>query len=221
MAKDPTAVFTGAISNSSKAIYNGDSIVSGATAQINIPGLNFTNFDFILTSGRGCDPQNVQNNRYVVSSHDPSTQTITIHGDWWKSRPEPGDTFELFTQVLSMQNATFYEEYPAVKTLEVLAYGNVLIESTSEARFNYYSPMQAKNMNSPNDRGSYMINFALNPYQLQPSGHLNFSNSQETYLKYTSDWISATNRAELIVRATAINFLHIDKCEGSVNILYP
>lgn len=221
MAKDPTAVFVGNIVTSTKAKYNGDSIISGATAKINVVGLNFANFDLILTSGRSCDPNNVQNNRYVVLNHDPASQTITIHGDWWRGQPEPGDTFELFTQVLSMQNATFYEEFPAVNTLELLAYGNVLVERTSEARFNYYGPMQAKNMNSPNDRGSYMFNFALSPYQLQPSGHLNFSNSQETYLRYTSDWISASNRAELIVRATAINFLHIDKCEGSVNILYP
>jgi len=226
LAKDPTVMVTGTVLSATRATYFNDSIVSGATVALQGAGLSSTddyylNYELVLISGMTYDPDNVLNNRYTVVKYDAATQTVTIRGEWFRLQPQPGDSFELFTQVLSSQIATFYEEYPSINTLELVAYGNPLVDSTQEARFNYYSPIQSKSINAPIDRGSYMFNFALNPYHLQPSGHMNLSSSKETYLRYTSNWISSANRVELIVRATAINFLHIDRAAGTVNIVYP
>ena len=62
-------------------------------------------------------------------------------------------------------------------------------------------------MNTPEDRGWYMINFNYLPGEHQPSGHINLSRAREFYIKYTSSFISKTNKCDMIVLSDAINFL--------------
>ena len=63
-------------------------------------------------------------------------------------------------------------------------------------------------MNTPEDRGWYMINFNFFPGEHQPSGHMNLSRTREFYINYKSNNnISQEKSVELIVLADAINFL--------------
>lgn len=226
VAKDPELSVRGVVGSAAPAVYSNDSIVTGATVTLSGAGLSssngyYNNYYFVLHSGRGHDPSNTMNNRYTVQQYDGATKTLTLNGDWQLGEPpKAGDAFELFTQVLSLQTATFYEERPTVDTLQLVLYGNEVIEATEEARFNYYDTYRTKNMATPDDRGSYVFAFALEPYQLQPSGHLNLSVSKETYLKYSSSWISETNRVDLIVRASALTFIYLDKETGLIRLVY-
>ena len=45
---------------------------------------------------------------------------------------------------------------------------------------------------APRDTGSCLINFALEPGQLQPSGHINVSRAREFYFSIASDVISSS-----------------------------
>jgi hypothetical protein len=79
---------------------------------------------------------------------------------------------------------------------------------------------------SPNTPGVLFFNFALYPGNYQPSGHVNVSRAREFYLKYTSnkesdgstDVISSSRTCQMVVWASAINFLLIS--DGSAVLRY-
>jgi hypothetical protein len=223
LAKDPSSVITGQIVRAEAAVLANDSLVRGARVEIaglpSQPG-GYSNWNFVLTSGNAFDPNNCLNNNYVVAAD--SAGVLTLQGDWNSSElPAAGSQFELFRQVFAMQTSTFFEEIPTVSTIELKSYGVSVIEPMQQSFFNQYVPMLHQQMTTPSDHGSVLINFCHDPYKLQPSSYLNFSASQETYLVYTSDWISPQTRAELIVRARTLNFLYMDKSSGNIVILYP
>ena len=62
------------------------------------------------------------------------------------------------------------------------------------------------------------LNMALFPRSYQPSGHLNISRSRETYIQWTSQYMSASTPCDLIAVAVAINFLLIT--DGSAVLRY-
>jgi hypothetical protein len=59
---------------------------------------------------------------------------------------------------------------------------------------------------------------ALFPRSYQPSGHLNISRARETYLQWTSSYVTASTPADLFAIAVAINFLLIT--DGSAVLRY-
>ena len=82
-----------------------------------------------------------------------------------------------------------------------------------------------QNINSPTDRGLFMINFCIYPGTYQPSSHINVSRAREFYFKYTSSVIGTTPSelgvvasGTLSVVASAINFLLIT--DGSAVLRY-
>ncbi len=75
------------------------------------------------------------------------------------------------------------------------------------------------NINTPTDCGLVMINFCLYPGTYQPSGHVNVSRAREFYIKFTTKvTFSDSNTADLIVVASALNFLLIS--DGSAVLRY-
>ena len=78
----------------------------------------------------------------------------------------------------------------------------------SEQFFNRYIPLQyGSKMSVPEDPGWYMINFNLYPLNTNPSGYIDFTQTRENYLYWTSDIISESNPVDLIVYSRSLNFL--------------
>lgn len=71
---------------------------------------------------------------------------------------------------------------------------------------------------SPEDTGVKLFNFALYPGEHQPSGHLNLSRARETDIEWKSSVINSSYEAEIIIVASAINFLLIG--EGNAIMRY-
>jgi hypothetical protein len=180
----------------------------------------YVNYDFVITGGTGYDVSNVTNNRYKVTAYNEVTKNITISGIWKTGVVlDATTTFELFTPQVAINVARYYKETPAINTLEIKAHGIVIFSETSESFFNSYLPYRyGNNMNTPRDRGWYLINFNFFPGEHQPSGHINLSTTREFYLRYSSTSISDTSKSDMIVLSDAINFLLIKN--GSAVLRY-
>ena len=115
-------------------------------------------------------------------------------------------------------------EYPqcvrTVDTLEVKAHGISLYNTFPATFFDSYIPYQygGNNIRTPDFCGPMMITFNLYPRSYQPSGHVNVSRAREFYLNYTSSVISSSVLGELVVVASALNFLLIS--DGSAVLRY-
>merc|ERR1711907_8094 len=109
-----------------------------------------------------------------------------------------------------------------VDRLSVTAHGIDIYKEMPSTFFNAYTPYTygGHNVNAPEDVGAHMITFCLYPGSYQPSGHVNVSRAREFYLKYWSNGtnVSANNAADLVVVASAINFLLIS--DGSAVLRY-
>jgi hypothetical protein len=73
-------------------------------------------------------------------------------------------------------------------------------------------------MNTPEDRGWYMVNFNYLPGEHQPSGHINLSRAREFYMNYTSSYISSVNKVNVTVLSDCINFLLVK--DGTAALRY-
>lgn len=182
----------------------------------------YVNYEFIITGGAGFT-NDIRKNRYIITKYISATNTITIDREWPIGiMPDNTTTFQLFTHQIAINMARYYKELPTIDTLEVKASGIVIFTESSESFFNSYLPYRyGKNMNTPSDRGWYMINFNFFPGEHQPSGHINLSRAREFYLKYKNTFnanISELNRVELIVLADTINFLLVK--DGSAVLRY-
>ncbi len=98
-----------------------------------------------------------------------------------------------------------------VDTLQLQAHGINIFDTYAGAFFRDYQSFNfgGANLNTPEDTGAYLINFCLYPGTYQPSGHINVSRTREFYLNYTSSYVTSGSPADLIVLASAINFLLI------------
>jgi Large eukaryotic DNA virus major capsid protein/Major capsid protein N-terminus len=107
-----------------------------------------------------------------------------------------------------------------VKNLSIETHGIPLYNNLPAQFFNSYVPSTygGWNINTPTDKGLYMINFCLYPGSYQPSGHVNASRAREFYFRYTSDYIASDVTGDLIINAVAINFLLIS--DGSAIMRY-
>jgi hypothetical protein len=180
---------------------------------------DYTGYDINITAGKGYSSTDPTVNRYYVTSYVFGTLTFTVDGGWNGFTPDTTTVFEFFTPQLAINVARYYKETPTISTIEIKAHGVVIYRSTDESFYNSYIPYRfGDRMNTPSDRGWYMINFNFNPGEHQPSGHINLSRVREFYLNYTSSEISKTNPVGLVVLADLINFLLVK--DGSAVLRY-
>jgi hypothetical protein len=104
--------------------------------------------------------------------------------------------------------------------MTLTSHGIVIFEKFNDTFFNQYMPFQygGPALSTPEDVGALFINMSLFPRSYQPSGHLNISRARETYLKWTTSYVSAKTPADLLVVAVAINFLLVT--DGSAVLRY-
>lgn len=90
-----------------------------------------------------------------------------------------------------------------VDTLTLTAHGITIFDTFNAEFFNAYMPFNygGPALMTPYDEGALFVNFALFPRSYQPSGHLNISRARETYLKWTTSYISSNTPADLLVVA--------------------
>lgn len=114
----------------------------------------------------------------------------------------------------------YYLPVSTVDSLSLTSHGITIFDSFNDIFFNQYMPFHygGTALSTPEDTGALFVNFALFPRSYQPSGHLNISRARETYLKWTTSYISPSTSADLIVCAIAINFLLIS--DGSCVLRY-
>jgi hypothetical protein len=170
----------------------------------------YVDYDIVITGGTGYLPNDVMKNRYNIISNTggPTGGIFSISESWNDSFPNSSTTFELFKRELAINLAQYYKESPSITSLEIIAYGITIFQKAPESFYNSYLPYRfGDRMNTPSDRGWYLINFNYLPGEHQPSGHINLSRAREFYINYTSKTISHENPAELIVLCDAINFL--------------
>ena len=107
-----------------------------------------------------------------------------------------------------------------IDTLTLTSHGITIFDNFNDTFFNQYMPFHygGTALVTPDDTGAMFINMALFPRLYQPSGHLNISRARETYLRWTTSYVSAKTPADLIVVAVAINFLLIT--DGSAVLRY-
>jgi hypothetical protein len=116
--------------------------------------------------------------------------------------------------------ATLTRTSQTVDTLTISAHGIPLYNDFKTQFYNGYLPFTygGYNINCPTDKGQLLVTFCLHPGTYQPSGHINISRAREFYLRYTSSVISSSNPCNLVVLASAINFLLIS--DGSAVLRY-
>ena len=114
----------------------------------------------------------------------------------------------------------YYLPVPTVDSMALTSHGIVIFDNFADTFFSSYMPFHfgGTALCTPEDVGALFVNMALFPRSYQPSGHLNISRARETYLKWTSTYITAATPADLIVVAVALNFLLIT--DGSAVLRY-
>lgn len=119
-----------------------------------------------------------------------------------------------------VQPDQYWLPVPTVNSLSLTSHGIVLYDNFTDQFFNQYLPTHygGQNLNTPEDHGALFVNMSLYPRSYQPSGHLNISRARETYIKWTTSYVSATSPADLLAIAVAINFLLIT--DGSAVLRY-
>jgi hypothetical protein len=114
----------------------------------------------------------------------------------------------------------YYLPVPTVDTMTLSSHGIIIFDGFCDTFFNQYLPFHygGTALVTPDDPGALFINMSLFPRSYQPSGHLNISRARETYLKWTTTYVSTKSTADMIVVAVAINFLLIT--DGSAVLRY-
>ena len=116
---------------------------------------------------------------------------------------------------IGINQVRIQKESPSIDTLELQAHGVNIFKETPASFYNSYIPYRFGTcVNTPEDPGWYMMNFNFNPGDHNPSGHINVSRAREFYLKYTSSYIGANSKTDLIVLADALNFFLVKDGSG-------
>lgn len=121
---------------------------------------------------------------------------------------------------LSAVNSSAWVQTQTVDSLSINAHGISLYNEFPAMFFNGYVPLTygGHNIVTPEDESVFMIPFNLYPGTYQPSGHINVSRAREFYIKFTSSVVSGDVPCDLVVVASAINFLLIS--DGSAVLRY-
>jgi hypothetical protein len=123
------------------------------------------------------------------------------------ANPIPGAT----SNIGQVTQTTYALPVPSVDSLTVTAHGITIFDDFRSEFFNAYMPFHygGPNLTTPDDMGALFINFCLFPRSYQPSGHLNISRARETYIRWSTSYVSPKTPADLLVVALCINFLLI------------
>lgn len=124
------------------------------------------------------------------------------------------------TTSLAYTPVYYYETKPVVDTVSVVSNGSTIYDHNPNVFYNSYIPLRfgGERIMTPDDEGAYLMTFSIYPGEAQPSGYLNFSQSREQYLGYTSSYINNENQVTVVVCATCINFLILQS--GSMTLRY-
>ena len=114
----------------------------------------------------------------------------------------------------------YYQTSPAVDAISVISNGSTIFDSNAGVFYNAYIPLRfgGEKIMTPSDEGAYLMTFSLFPGDSQPSGYLNFSQSREQYLGYSSSYIDTKHPVTAVICATCINFLIMSS--GSLSLRY-
>jgi hypothetical protein len=114
----------------------------------------------------------------------------------------------------------YYLPVPTVDSLTLTAHGIVLFDGFADTFYNAYLPFHygGPALVTPDDPGALFVNMSLFPRSYQPSGHLNISRARETYIKWTTSYVSSKTPADLIAVGIALNFLLVT--DGSAVLRY-
>jgi hypothetical protein len=193
------------------------STVSATTNSIKISASNlsvqtnyYANYLFVITGGTGYVYNDITKNRYRVQLWDAVNQILTLTTNWSDVNPATDTTWELYTLQLGEQSIVYYEEEHVVETLELRMYDNSL---TGDLPYNFYTdyiPYKfGKSLKVP-ENGWAIINFNLYPLNHNPSGFINFSQTDSKFLFWTLKRnITENNTVQLLVYSYALNFLVI------------
>jgi len=145
---------------------------------------------------------------------------VGVTGETGTSDPE---TFQYGLRSSSVGKVVpdnYYLPVPTVDSLSLTSHGIVIFDGFNDTFFNQYLPFHygGQALVTPDDPGALFVNMALFPRSYQPSGHLNISRARETYLKWTTSYMSSNSAADLIAVAVAINFLLVT--DGSAVLRY-
>jgi hypothetical protein len=134
--------------------------------------------------------------------------------------PSGVSTSALGSAISSVTPDHYFLPVPTVDTMTLTSHGITIFDSFNDTFFNQYLPFNygGPSLVTPYDVGALFVNMALFPRSYQPSGHLNISRARETYLKWTSTYMTSTTSIDLQVVAIAINFLLIT--DGSAVLRY-
>jgi hypothetical protein len=219
VAKITNLVTTGLVASSPDPTISTISLLFGGGPAISVVNGFYIGYNINITGGKGFNVNNITTNRYFVTAYTGATVTATIDGIWNNGIPDATTTYELYTPQLTINYAQYYNETPSISKIEVKAHGITIFQDTDESFYNSYLPLRFGTLvNTPEDRGWYMINFNYLPGEHQPSGHINLSRAREFYIKYTSSFISKTNKCDMIVLSDAINFLLVS--DGTAILRY-
>ena len=107
-----------------------------------------------------------------------------------------------------------------IDSVSVTAHGVPLYNSFDASFFNSYQTdiYGREKLMAPDDEGALFINFALHPYSMQPSGHINTSRAREFYLIFDTSVASSSNPCTLLVEGSALNFLLVS--DGTAVLRY-
>jgi hypothetical protein len=202
LMKNPNIVWTGStISSSSNQIkING----SDLSTVVNY----YINYYFVLTGGTGYNSDNIVQNTYIVSGWDPINQIITINTNWLNGTPDTTTTWELYTLQPGKGFIQYYQESDVVDSLELRSFDISVRGPWPSNFYTRYLPYHlGPRLNSENLFGWYIIPFGLYPLSSNPSGYIDFTQSRENYLYWTSSVINQNNPVDLVVYGQSMNFL--------------
>lgn len=215
MVKNPSMVWTG-------------TTISASVSGITIAGTDlstkdnfYANYYFIITGGAGYNSNDITKNKYMVLGWNALTSTLEIDSNWNGEIPNTSTTWELYTLQPGRQYIEYYQESPAIDQLELRAFNITLRGPFSEQFFNRYLPLQYGNrLSVPEDPGWYMINFNLYPSNSNPSGYIDFTQTRENYLYWTSKYISEENPVDLVIYSKSLNFLILKNSQALLRYSY-
>ncbi len=121
---------------------------------------------------------------------------------------------------IELEKITYPVHVETIDWLQLEAHGSKLYQQYDAQFYRDYLSYNfgGDKLVTPEDPGALMITFCIHPGIYQPSGYINLSRARETDLEYYSSYITPTTQADLIIEATAINFLVI--ADGSATLRY-
>jgi len=136
-------------------------------------------------------------------------EKISVAADW-KSLVEGSTTAIDGGEVYAAgrgENYTYITKAMAIKTVKITSYSNTLTDGAMPFEFfRDYDSVRFGELCVGDSEDKGMYTFALNNYGWRFSGHINMSIARETHLTITSDTISASAPALLVIESNQVAF---------------